>query len=178
MLIFQLFQIYSGLLSRIHSICKAMGLVNTHGLLIWKVLWRLFGTFVPFTARTPLLSSLLVPGRPKKNLNCLLNDKSTLHLRKYRLYIAGTILVWIVCKDFFAAQKDADICLLMPPAAAPKQLSHGRTQVITGRRILWTSRNKVPWEKNGQREIHCFWLGGIPSIKNRNWWWKICPMIG
>ena len=28
--IFQLFQIYSGLLSRIHSICKAMGLVNTH----------------------------------------------------------------------------------------------------------------------------------------------------
>ena len=33
-----LFQIYSGLLSRIHPICKAMGLVNTHRLLIWKVL--------------------------------------------------------------------------------------------------------------------------------------------
>ena len=38
MFMFQLFQIYSGLLSRIHPICKAMGLVNTHGLLIWKVL--------------------------------------------------------------------------------------------------------------------------------------------
>ena len=38
--------------------------------------------------------------------------------------------------------------------------------------------NKVifPWEKNGQIEIHCFWLGAIPRVKNRYWWWKICPM--
>ena len=48
------FQIHSGLLSRIHPICKAMGLVNTHTQWIWKVLWRLFGTSGPFTARTPL----------------------------------------------------------------------------------------------------------------------------
>ena len=29
--------------------------------------------------------------------------------------------------------------------------------------------NKVifPWEKNGQIEIHCFWLGAIPRVKNR-----------
>ena len=47
MFIFQLFQIYSGLLSRIHPICKAMGLVNTHALLIWKALWGLFRTSGP-----------------------------------------------------------------------------------------------------------------------------------
>ena len=52
MLTFHLFQIYSGLLSRIHPICQVMGLINTHGLLIWKVLWRLFRTTVPLAART------------------------------------------------------------------------------------------------------------------------------
>ena len=57
MLIFQFFQIYSGLLSESTRSVRQWGLVNTHGLLIWKVLWRLFGTPVPFTARTPQLSS-------------------------------------------------------------------------------------------------------------------------
>ena len=51
---FQWFQIYSGLLSRIHPICKAMGLVvNTHAPSIWKVLWRFFSTSGPFTTRNP-----------------------------------------------------------------------------------------------------------------------------
>ena len=54
MLIFQLFQIYSGLLSRIHPICKAMGLVNTHELLIWKVFWGLFGTSVQVSLVCPI----------------------------------------------------------------------------------------------------------------------------
>ena len=60
MLIFQLFQIYSGLLSRIHPICKAMGLVNTHVLLIWKVLLDFSGRHGSITARTSLLSFLAV----------------------------------------------------------------------------------------------------------------------
>ena len=66
---FQWFQIYSGLLSRIHPICKAMRLVNTHPLLILKVLWRLLRLVWMvmiwlYPARTSFWSSFSVPGCP------------------------------------------------------------------------------------------------------------------
>ena len=65
------FQIYSGLLSRIHPICKAMGLVNTHPLLILKVLWRLLRlnwtvSIWSCPGATPFWSSFSVPGCPMK----------------------------------------------------------------------------------------------------------------